>query len=97
MNLIDTIRARMTDLNWTQRYVAARLGISQPAVSRYLRGRVEPGAELVGRWLELVGLDVTESPRIARSGAGPGKGRWSLSQRGSLTRPQHGPALGKGE
>ena len=58
MNLIDTIRARMTDLNWTQRYVAARLGISQPAVSRYLLGRVEPGAELVGRWLELVGLDV---------------------------------------
>jgi transcriptional regulator with XRE-family HTH domain len=47
----------MRMLNLTQRQLAEQLGVTQPAVSKYLQGRIPP-AEIVLQLAQLAGVDM---------------------------------------
>lgn len=56
-----SVKAARLDRDWSQRYVAEQLGITQASISNYERGRREPTLFLALAWMRLLGLGVEDA------------------------------------
>ena len=57
LSLSDVMKARMEEMNITQRNLAEMLGISPPRVSEYLSGKSEPTLQVARRIQKQLNID----------------------------------------
>ena len=62
LSLSDVLKARMEDLNITQRTVAEMLEISPSRVSEYLNGKSEPSLQVARRIQKRLNIDADVIP-----------------------------------
>ena len=59
LSLSDVMKARMEEMNITQRNLAEMLGISPPRVSEYLSGKSEPTLQVARRIQQQLNIDAS--------------------------------------
>lgn len=75
--ILDSIRARVSELDITQTELGQRCGWTQSLVSRYLSGQKEPGMESLAKLAKAVGCEwvLTETTTSAQSPPRPPNAR----------------------